>query len=83
MKRRNFLNAASAGMTASMLAACGGGDESVDLQQAQAFEQANDAKRTPVTVPAGPIKSRVIVVGGAWVAQQSLNTSGCGVTGLR
>jgi NADH dehydrogenase FAD-containing subunit len=64
MKRRNFLNATTAGVTASVLAACGGGDESVDMQQAQAFEQANDAKRTPVTVPAGPVKSRVIVVGG-------------------
>ena len=64
MKRRYFLNATTAGVAASVLAACGGGEEPTDAQQALALEQAQAAKKRPVTVTSGPTKSRVIVVGG-------------------
>ncbi len=64
MKRRYFLNATTAGVAASVLAACGGGEEPTDAQQALALEQAQAAKKRPVTVPSGLTKSRVIVVGG-------------------
>ena len=64
MKRRHFLNATSAGLTASVLAACGGGEDANETQQALELEQAQGSKKRPVTTPSGPIKSRVIVVGG-------------------
>lgn len=63
MERRFFLKAASAGVGAGVLAACGGGDGSSDLMSPQeatnsATESANRARPTPT------YKSRVIVVGG-------------------
>ena len=61
MKRRHFLNATTAGVAASVLAACGGGEDPTDTQQAQSLEQAQAAKKTTA---ATPTKSRVIVVGG-------------------
>ncbi|MBA4255709.1 MAG: pyridine nucleotide-disulfide oxidoreductase [Polaromonas sp.] len=64
MKRRHFLNATAAGVTASVLAACGGGGDSTDAQQALGFEQAQDAKKRPTPVLGGSAKSQVIVVGG-------------------
>ena len=65
MERRFFLKAASAGMGAGVLAACGGGDESSDVMSPQestnsVTESANRARPTPTPT----YKSRVIVVGG-------------------
>lgn len=59
MKRRHFLNATTAGVTASVLAACGGGGDSADTQQA--LEQSQAVKKPTATTS---VKSRVIVVGG-------------------
>ena len=67
MKRRNFLNATAASVTAGMLAACGGGgggEETQVEQRGDGSDSAHDSPERPVTVPNGPVKSRVIVVGG-------------------
>lgn len=66
MKRRNFLNATAASVTAGMLAACGGGGggETQVEQRGDGSDSAHDSPERPVTVPNGPVKSRVIVVGG-------------------
>ena len=69
MKRRYFLHAIGTGIGASTLAACGGGGDSLDTSaasdaEALALEQASKAGTTAPQIPAGPAKSRVIVVGG-------------------
>ena len=69
MKRRYFLHAIGTGIGVSALAACGGGGDSLDTSaasdaEALALEQASKAGTTAPQIPAGPAKSRVIVVGG-------------------
>ena len=65
MKRRYFLHAIGTGIGVSALAACGGGDDVLDAQDATAveLETANKVSISPL-VNSGPAKSRVIVVGG-------------------
>lgn len=72
MKRRNFLNATAASVAASMLAGCGGGGSGSAPAEPQGSgsDAGHDSPGSPgspgspVTVPNGPVKSRVIVVGG-------------------
>jgi len=60
MERRNFLNAASAGLAASLLAACGGGDPTTSDARPVV-----DRSKTPQPVTTSTTaKARVIVIGG-------------------
>ena len=66
MHRRRFLNASGAGLAAGLLAACGGGGGADSTVAAGA---ASDDPLGPMALklrppPAGPVKSRVIVIGG-------------------
>lgn len=63
MQRRHFLQASGASLGSSLLAACGGGGDATTTQDAADDNRPGTTPTTPQP-SAGPVKSRVIVVGG-------------------